>query len=126
MDHFPEMKELTPKMKKQIKQLAHVKFLPPQTVIAAEGDLCDHIHLVIGGRVDIFRKLKEHFDKKSPIQSNDYGNYLHDEVTAEQSPDIVASIGEMVATKYPTQKHPCKVGEENVLLGIANSCSYVT
>ena len=27
---------------------------------------------------------------------------------------------------YPTQKHPCKIGEENVLLGIANPVSFIT
>ena len=34
--------------------------------------------------------------------------------------------GSLVAQKYPTKDYPCKIGEENVLLGIANTNTYVT
>ena len=64
LEHFPEVKELSSiKTKKQIKRLAKVKFLSPDTVIATEGELCNHIHLVVGGKIDVFRKFKEDIEK---------------------------------------------------------------
>lgn len=126
LDNFEEVKG-SAKLKKQVKMLAQAKFLPPNTVIAAEGQLCDHINLVIGGRVDVFRKIKENIESLTPgePQDDDVAKKI-DHETVELEIEQPAPYGDMVATLYPTQKHPRKIGEENVLLSIANPCSFVT
>ncbi len=50
LDCFPEIKELhSARLKKQVKNLAKLRFVPPQTVVALEGDICDKIFLVVEG-----------------------------------------------------------------------------
>ena len=64
MDQFPEIKDISSsKIKKQIKRLFKLHFVPPQTVIAKEGDVSDHIKLLVGGKVECFRLIKESKDK---------------------------------------------------------------
>lgn len=59
LEKFPEINELnSTKLKKQARGLATVTLLPPETVIASEGTICDEIHLVVGGKVDLFCKIK--------------------------------------------------------------------
>ena len=60
LDQFPEIKELSSaRLKKQVKNLARLKFIEPQTVVSVEGDICDKIMLVVGGQIETFRKIKE-------------------------------------------------------------------
>ena len=40
--------------------------------------------------------------------------------------EALFSYGSFIASKYPTIDNPCKIGEENVLHGIANMCTFVT
>ena len=37
--------------------------MPPQTVIAREGDVSDHVKLLVSGKVEVFRHIKESVDK---------------------------------------------------------------
>ena len=37
--------------------------MPPQTVVAKEGDVSDHIKLLVSGKVECFRLIKESKDK---------------------------------------------------------------
>ena len=64
MEQFPEIKEISSsKVKKKIKKLFKLHFLPPQTVVVKEGDGSDHIKLLLGGKVECFRMIKESKDK---------------------------------------------------------------
>ena len=64
MEQFPEIKEISSsKVKKKIKKLFKLHFLPPQTVVVKEGDVSDHIKLLLGGKVECFRMIKESKDK---------------------------------------------------------------
>ena len=64
MDQFPEIKDISSsKIKKQFKRLFKLHLLPPQTVIAREGDVSDHVKLLVSGKVEVFRHIKESVDK---------------------------------------------------------------
>ena len=64
MDQFPEIKDVSSsKVKKRIKKLFKLHLIPPQTVIAKEGDVSDHIKLLVGGKVECFRMIKESKDR---------------------------------------------------------------
>ena len=39
-----------------------MQFLPPNFAIATEGEICDHINIVVDGRVDVYRKIKENIE----------------------------------------------------------------
>lgn len=121
LEQLPEISELPSiKLKKQIKALATVRLMPPDSVIAAEGDICENIHLVVGGKVDVFRKIKEDTDTgRSKQVSLDLGVRPGMKVA-------MLAYGDLMASKYPTIDHPTKIGEENVLLGVSNTCTFVT
>ena len=36
--------------------------MPPNFAIACEGEICENINIVIDGRVDVYRKIKENID----------------------------------------------------------------
>jgi len=62
-NNFPEIKEISSiKVRQQVKSLALVEFLPPNTVVAREGEVMDQIKLVVGGRIDCYQKIKESFE----------------------------------------------------------------
>ena len=64
MNQFPEVKELSSsRLRKMIQKLAEIKFVAPQTVIAREYDVSEYITLVVEGKIDCFRKIKEAKDQ---------------------------------------------------------------
>lgn len=125
LEQFPEVKELSSiKTKKQIKALASVKFLPPETIIATEGEICEVIHLVVSGKLDVFRNLKENVDKTQPRDTCALTKQLSKNARQGMK-ELLNVFGDLTATKYPTEEYPCKIGEESVLLGLRNTSTFV-
>ena len=94
--------------------------MDPKTVLAREGDVNEHIILVISGKIDCYRKIKESRDKE-------WGGSVKLSLEPRQGMQELTNVfGDLIVSKEVSHENPYKIGDENILLGVANTCSVIT
>ena len=84
--------------------------------------MCSKVMLIVGGRIEFFRKIKECKDEESVVPSN-----FKLALELRQSiKELKNAYGDSILTKDVSNENPYRLGEENVLLGIANPFTLVT
>ncbi len=74
--------------------------------------------MIVGGQVDCFRKIKELDDNVDPEERAYFKQSL---CPRQQMKELSNVYGDVIVTKHVSYENPCKIGEENVLLGINNA-----
>ena len=96
--------------------------IPPQTVIAQEGDICDKILLVVDGKIEFFRKIKECADKESIVPS-DFKRALDHRLGVKE---LMNCFGDSILIKDVRHENPYRIGEENVVLRLLNPFTVIS
>ena len=77
--------------------------------------------MLIGGKIEIYRKIKEAKEQAEP----DVKKIEQSLQPRQEMKELTNVFGDLLVCKDITQESPFKIGEENVLLGISNTCTYV-
>ena len=76
--------------------------------------------LVVQGKLDCFRKIKENKDKE-------WGGSIKLALEPRQNMQELTNVyGDHIVTKEVSHANPYSIGDENILLGVCNTCSIIT